>query len=71
MFMLWVSVQFPALRRELHRKTRNGLVTRVVLDLVEPFTGFDHVLYFYSSIELALELIKRGMSIVHTIKAYL
>ena len=46
--------------------------TRVVLDLVELFTGFDHVLYlndFFSSMELALELIKRGVSIVCTIKA--
>ena len=43
-----------------------------MLDLVELFTGFDHVLYlndFFSSMELALELIKRGVSIVCTIKA--
>ena len=53
-------------------KRETGLATRVVLDLVEPFTGYDHVLYldnFFSSMELALELIKRGVSIVGTVKA--
>ena len=49
-----------------------GLAKRVVLDLVEPFVGLEHVVYldnFFTSLDLALRLADMGMGIVGTAKA--
>ena len=48
-----------------------GLVKRVVLDLVEPYAGLEHVVYldnYFTSLDLALRLADMGIGIVGTAK---
>ena len=53
-------------------KAEKGLAKRVVLDLVEPFAGVEHVVYldnYFTSLDLALRLLDMGLGIVGTAKA--
>ena len=53
-------------------KAEKGLAKRVVLDLVEPFAGVEHVVYldnFFTSLDLALRLADMGFGIVGTTKS--
>ena len=51
---------------------REGLAKRVVLDLVEPYVGLEHVVYldnYFTTVDLALRLAERGIGIVGTAKS--
>ena len=53
-------------------KPEKGLAKRVVLDLVEPFEGINHVLYldnYFTSVDLTVALRKKHIYTVGTVKS--